>query len=202
MRWAAILESGEIQATGEAPDGAGFSHFLPELTIRECSEVVTPTSHYWNGEALVAIPTKPTPHHMWDWGTKSWFADVCKAKQAKKIAVDSAREVQNTLPLVYDSKNLDADLQAQKNLSDKLQEVRERIRINSPMPAELLIWRDADNVTHTFTDLQSYHDWLSGFTIAIAERGTRLYTKAWQHKHSIEQLTTVDEVLNYSIGFV
>jgi len=193
-------DEGQIMSSGSCPVSMLQYQTAPSgLTLRE--GLANHLTDYWDGEKVVAKPPQPSPFHTWDWPTKTWLPDVTKARESRKAEVDSERERHSVLPLTFDGKLLDADLKAQKNLSDKLQEVRERLRLNIPMPMELLVWRDADNVTHTFSDLQSYHDWLSAFAISIAERGTRLYTQAWQHKASIEQLSTVEDAVNYSISF-
>lgn len=150
-------------------------------------------------QELVNIGLRPSPYHQSRIDSPGWEPDLNRAVSARKIEIETERIRRNFLPIIYDGKNLDADATAQKNLSDKLQGVRERIRLGIAMAPELLVWKDADNIVYSWPDLQGYHDWLSRYTIALEERGTRLYLAWWQHKTNIEALSTVEEILAYDI---
>lgn len=142
---------------------------------------------------------RPSIHHEWNGKTKSWQPNVAAAKAAKIQELQRERSHHNFLPITLNGIRLDADATAQKNLSDKLQEVRERLRLGIDMPPDLLVWKDHDNIVHTWDSEQAYHDWLAGFAIALAERGTRLYAAAWAHKAAIAALADVEAVLAYGI---
>jgi hypothetical protein len=101
---------------------------------------------------------------------------------------------------------LDADMTARDNLKAKLEEVRERIRLNMPMAPELLVWRDNGNQTHSWPTIEAYHDWLAGYAVAMSDRGTRCYACAWHHKDALKaandpngQPWTVETVQGYSL---
>ena len=110
------------------------------------------------------------------------------------------RTRRNLLPITYDGKRLDGDATAQKNLADKLAGVQQRIRLGIGMAPELMVWKDADNIVHQWSDLQAYCDWLAGYVIALEDRGTRLYAAAWQHKTNIEALADIDAILAYDLA--
>ena len=151
-------------------------------------------------QTFVPFPLRPSVYHTWDWPTKSWLPNLDAAKAAKKAEIEAEHSRRINEPLLYDGKVLDADQAARDNLKAKLEEVRERIRLNMPMAPELLVWRDNDNQTHSWPTIEAYHDWLAVYAVAMSERGTRCYTCAWQHKDTVEQLTTVEAVMNYTIS--
>ena len=151
----------------------------------------------WN-KTLHAAPPKPE-HHEWDWTSKSWLPNLDAAQAAKKAEIESEHNRRINEPLTYDGKVLDADQTARDNLKAKLEEVRERIRLNMPMAPELLVWRDNSNVTHSWPTIEAYHDWLAGYAVAMSDRGTRCYACAWHHKDALGQLTTVEAVMSYII---
>ena len=134
-----------------------------------------------NGEPF-HFPAKPSPHHEWDWTTKSWLPNIDAAKAAKKAEIEAENSRRINEPLLYDGKVLDADQTARDNLKAKLEEVRERIRLNMPMAPELLVWRDNGDQTHHWPTIEAYHDWLAGYAVAMSDRGTRCYACAWYHK--------------------
>ena len=150
--------------------------------------------------SLVPFPTRPSPHHEWDWPTKSWLPNLDAAKAAKKAEIEAERNRRISEPLIYDGKVLDADQTARDNLKAKLEEVRERIRLNMPMAPELLVWRDNSNVTHSWPTIEAYHDWLAGYAVAMSDRGTRCYACAWHHKDTLGQLSVLEDITNYNLS--
>ena len=155
---------------------------------------------YVNEGRILNKPPQPSPHHDWDWTTKSWLPNLDAAKATKKAEIEAERNRRISEPLIYDGKVLDADMTARDNLKAKLEEVRERIRLNMTMAPELLVWRDNGNQTHSWPTIEAYHGWLAGYAVAMSDRGTRCYACAWHHKDTIEQLTTVETVMNYTIS--
>lgn len=151
---------------------------------------------------LKELPEKASEYHRWDLATESWQLDWGRAREAKKFAIEAELARRLLSPITLGGITLDADVVAQKNLSDKLQGVRERMRLGVQMDADLLIWRDEANVTHVWPDLESYHDWLSGFTIALEDRGTRMYLASWTHKANIDALVAAEDeegLLSYDV---
>lgn len=125
--------------------------------------------------------------------------DLSNMQESLKKEVDILRNYKINEPLIYDGKVLDADEAARDNLKAKLEEVRERIRLNMPMAPELLVWRDNANQTHSWPTIEAYHDWLAGYAVEMSDRGTRCYACAWYHKDAIGQLSTVEAVMDYNI---
>lgn len=118
-------------------------------------------------------------------GTLVWESDISLKRMVVGAELNRQRIVQNYLPITIDGVRLDADEVAQNNLSNKLLEVKERIRLNITMPKELMVWKTADNTILTFDNIDQYHDWLAAYAIAIAERGTRLYSEMWAAKSTL-----------------
>lgn len=145
---------------------------------------------------------RPTKYHQWNPSnfTFELVPDALNlARVDRKNEIEQERRVRNTTVISYDDKNLDGDATAQKNLADKLAGVKERLRLSVSMDPAIMVWKDADNLIHTWNDLQAYCDWLAGYVIALEDRGTRLYAAAWQHKLNLEALTTVEDILAYDI---
>ena len=196
MKYLQYDAAGKILCIGVAPDGSGLDHISnvlidpPEVDFNE---------DYIQDGAVVRRPQKPSPHHEWDWPTKSWLPNLDAAKAAKKAEIEAEHSRRINEPLLYDGKVLDADQAARDNLKAKLEEVRERIRLNMPMAPELLVWRDNGNQTHSWSTIEAYHDWLAGYAVTMSERGTRCYTCAWYHKDTLKQLSEMEAVLNYDL---
>lgn len=196
MRYAQYDEFGRIACVGSAPDGSDISN-LGRVMLDPPSDIDFNENYIFEG-ALKSRPSKPSPHHEWDWPTKSWLPNLPAAISARKAEIDVERDRRISLPLLYDGKNLDADARARENLKSKLEEIKSREALNQPMPQQVMVWRDADNVTHSWPTQEAYKAWLEGFAVSMSERGTMIYAACWAHKGNIGALTSVEDVLNYS----
>jgi hypothetical protein len=197
--------SGRVIQVVIGSDESSSNYADDSVGVLISSEYHDPDSVYVDDEMFVEIPQSP-PHHTWDWPTKSWLPDLPAAIAARKNEIDRERDRRINLPLAYDGKVLDADMTARDNLKAKLEEVRERIRLNMPMAPELLVWRDNSNQTHSWQTIEAYHDWLAGYAVAMSDRGTRCYACAWHHKDVLKaandpngQPWTVETVQGYSL---
>ncbi|MBQ7626692.1 MAG: DUF4376 domain-containing protein [Rhodocyclaceae bacterium] len=142
--------------------------------------------------ALVRIPSRPTSWHEFDWTQKCWRLRADELRAHLMREADMEREIASTAPIDYTGKRMDADAVAQRNIQGKLAELREREITGAQLPVSDCIWRDYDNITHTWPDCASYQSWLSGLLVAIVERTTALYKAAWEKKAQIESMTDDD----------
>lgn len=192
--------TGEILRTVTAPDDLIADNVQAGEAYLETSEFVTGDTHYVDSWGLVEKPPRPSGFHQWDSVTRQWAADLPAAKAFVQQLVDRQRARRIAFPLAYDGKSLDADESARTNLSNKITEMAQRASLSLPTPAELLVWRDADNNTWSWATPVEYANWLGGFAVAMAERGTLNYMTAWQHKTNLDALTTVEDVLAYDFS--
>lgn len=158
---------------------------------------ISPERFYVSAQlgTVVGIAERPSQYHSFNWTTKKWEEDLQLAQSAKRAEIDLERQRRNLLPIEVNEILLDADLVAQKNLADKLAGVKERIRLGLGMLPALMVWKDANNVVHSWASLQNYCDWLAGYVIALEDRGTRIYAHAWSLKAALETMTTVADVI-------
>lgn len=127
------------------------------------------------------------------------MTDIELEKARKKMLVEEEMRNQIFYPIQVGEILLDGDKTAQDNLKNKLSEAWARINLAIEMPADLLVWRDANNVIHEWPSLESYYEWLQTYAVALATRGTMMYRASWIHKATIDSLPTVDEVRTYDI---
>lgn len=180
----------EVFSPVECPDGM--------IQFAECGDVHKCTKYAFDKESdkFYFVGDPPSPFHVFD--GDEWVIDDIIARESKKRELDKIFRNLSTDPLPVNEILIDTDSLSQKNIYDKIQEVRERVRLNIPMQQDFLVWKGANNQVYAFQDLQSYLDWLSVSVIAISERNTRLYVAAWQHKTNIDALTG-DAILAYDV---
>lgn len=147
---------------------------------------------------LVEVTTKPARpgiNYDWDYQNKLWVGNLQAARTLIKLKIEELRAQKDNAVIVYDNKNVDADQTAKDAIITKIAELQARDAASQPEPAH--IWRDADNVTHTFLTLIGYKLWLNRLMIAISTRSTGLRVVAWAHKDAILALTTVAAIESY-----
>lgn len=145
------------------------------------------------------VGQQPSFYHEYDPATLSWVVSLTLVLESKTKDLLEQFSSKSMAPIAFDNHTLDADQTAQSNLKSKLQELDARIALNSPMPANQLFWKLADNSVVTFSTQESYHDWLRGYGIAMSERGTALYMAKWRHQAAIAALTTVADLQAYDV---
>ena len=160
---------------------------------------------------IKTLPEKPSSYHKFDANTETWVLEQAMLDNAaaiKKNDIKLKRKLLELSNINYDSKNLQANEEAIKNLNGKLQELYARDANARPMQQSEMVWRDADNTVHQWNSQTIYKQWLQNFTIEIAARGTALYQRAWIKKAEIDTIITnpaltneqkLTELLNYDI---
>ena len=195
------VATGEILSRITGNDEHINNIYVGEGEAAIISDVFCDQGYIDAGQVFSFTPSEaPSPYHEWDWTTKSWLPNLNAAITSRKNAIDQERDRRINSPLTYNGKNLDADARARENLKSKLEEIKSREALSLPMPTSMLVWRDADNVTHSWPTQEAYKAWLEGFTVAMSERGTMIYAAAWQHKANIDVLTGINEILAYDFA--
>jgi hypothetical protein len=147
---------------------------------------------------LAAYPARPDRHHTWHWASKTWQPNLDKSKAEKRAQIERERDRRAAAPvIVYDGKNLDADVASIGRLANKLAALDAYEKRGQTMPGNRLVWRDADNVTHVFASHQDYKLWLAGFAIALDDRGTLAFAWSWEKKVQLDALETAQEVIDF-----
>lgn len=159
---------------------------------------------YWHdGQQWQSVGPKPSEFYVMDKLNKTWIPNYERLTQQLAHSLDQERNRRNQYDIEVNGVMFDGNNTAQTNLKNKIEEVRGRIELGIEMPAELLVWRDANNQTHSWPDINSYYQFLQTYAIALADRGTRLYIKMWQHKAAIQALidanTAVEQIAAYPV---
>lgn len=201
MKFGIFNAAGDMLRVGDCAPGdvslqaqPGEILFTGECTIHDRLNVAT-------GELIVnGKPPRPSPVHEWDNTAKVWVANLAKAREIRGAEIEAARDAIIKGTILYDGKNIDCDTRSQDNVSYKLATIAQREALGlSPLPAELLVWRDADNITHSFANQTTYKNWLGGLAVAMDERGTLAYGWSWGQKAALAALTTYEDIMAYVI---
>ena len=91
MNYLQYEESGRIVCTGSAPDGSDISALGLTLT-QDAPFGVDFLEDYIQNDEIVRRPTQPSPHHDWDWPTKSWLPNLDAARESQRQAWNAWRD--------------------------------------------------------------------------------------------------------------
>ena len=143
-------------------------------------------------KTVMPTPEKPSPHHDWDWATKSWLPNLDAAKAAKKGEIEAELARRLYLPC----NGFDADTLSRERISGMIS----RLQRGDPLPAGWVGWRDASNQQQWATDdAATVLANLTALSRAIEDREQALLIAAWQHKAAIASLADIDAILTYPV---
>jgi len=199
---ATFNEHGEILQSIICPedDLQYYNNFI----FLQSGDVIEPDQYYIpdiNNPVKTLLTGRPSDYHQYDYVNKQW---VILDEYLDTSKIDKKNEINNTMNklrfaiIVYDGKNLDVDVTAQTNISGKIAQIQNEIALS--VPSTDLVWKDADNVVHTWISVNAYLEWLQGLQIAIAHRTSALYQTIWTGKAAVDALSNVQEVIDYDIN--
>ena len=141
---------------------------------------------------VMPTPEKPSPHHDWDWATKSWLPNLDAARASKLQQVSAELNTRLYLPC----NGFDADRTSRERISGMIA----RLQRGDGLPAGWMGWRDAENNMHWITDdASTVLTNLTALSRAIEGREQALLVAAWQHKANIAALTDIDTIIGYDV---
>ena len=136
------------------------------------------------------FPEKPSPHHEWDWSTKSWLPNLDAARESKLQQVAVELNARLYLPC----NGFDADHVSRGRISGTLA----RLQRGDGLPAGWIGWRDASNQQHwAEDDAATVLASLAALSCAIEDREQALLAASWQHKANLNALEDFAAILSY-----
>lgn len=157
---------------------------------------------YFKSGVLLEKPERPSSHHTWNIEIEQYevTADTLnRLRSEKKKSIDQRREVLSDGIIQYGVYFWDADANAIKNINGKLQELYAKDALGLAVDVGVLVWRDGLNNMRTWTTAADYKAWLQGLAIAISDRTTSYYMKAWLKKSEVDMLLTIDAIFAYDV---
>lgn len=162
------------------------------ITVQAPMVAQLPDYSYVVGGNWVSAPPQPSPHHEWDWPTKSWLPNLDAALAAKKAEIETELSRRLYLPC----NGFDADKVSRERISGMIA----RLQRGDGLPPGWMGWRDAANEMRWATnDAATVLANLTALTRAIEDREQALLIAAWQHKANIAALADIDAILGYDV---
>ena len=175
----ARMQSTEAEAIANTPPGGRVVFFPGD-------------ADWFEGDDPKTLPERPSPHHEWDWPTKSWLPNLNAAREAKLQQVAAELNARLYLPC----NGFDADAVSRERISGTIA----RLQRGDGLPAGWMGWRDASNQQRwAADDAATVLASLVALSRALEDREQALLIASWQHKENIAALTDIDTILNYDV---
>ena len=176
---AARMQSTEAEAIANTPPGGRVVFFPGD-------------ADWFEGDDPKTLPERPSPHHEWDWTSKSWLPNLDAARESKLQQVAAELSTRLYLPC----NGFDADKLARERISGMIA----RLQRGDGLPAGWVGWRDASNQQHwSQDDAATVLANLTALSRAIEDREQALLVASWTHKANIAALTDIDTILSYDV---
>ena len=174
---AARMQSTEAEAIANTPPGGRVVFFPGD-------------ADWFDGDDPKTLPERPSPHHEWDWTTKSWLPNLDAARESKFQQVAAELSIRLYLPC----NGFDADRVSRERISCMIA----RLQRGDGLPPGWVGWRDASNQQQWVTDdAATVLANLTALSCSIENREQALLVAGWTHKANIAALENIDAILGY-----
>ena len=183
---------GQIEQVVSAPDSHADFYSSDECGVILTDDYVDDSVCFIDDGAIKPFPAKPSPHHEWDWPTKSWIPNLNLAREAKLQQVAAELNTRLYLPC----NGFDADKVSRERITGMIT----RLQRGDGLPAGWVGWRDASNQQHWANENAEYVlAQLTTLSRAIEDREQALLVASWAHKAAIAALEDIEDILVYDV---
>ena len=183
MNYVQFDEIGRIICTGSAIDGTDLTPLGLTLLSDEAFDVDF-SEDYIENSVIIRRPTQPSPHHDWDWPTKSWLPNLDAARASQRQAWNAWRDRELVAGYAHTGHVFHSDDTFIGELQLLLKGY-ERGHLTSTSAI-----RTRDNGT-----LQMTHSEIEGLLLLIGLRRQAIYAQSWAGKDALAGLTTLESIM-------
>ena len=174
---------GRILCVGKAPLGSDLS-VLGLVITQDAPFDVNFLEDYVQDGAIVSRPSQPSPHHDWDWPTKSWLPNLDAARDAQRQAWNAWRDRELIAGYTHNGHVFHSDDRFMAELQLILKGY-ERGHLTGTSAI-----RTRDNGT-----LQMAHAEVESLLLLIGPHRQAIYAQSWAGKDALASLTTLEDIM-------
>lgn len=162
----------------------GQSSMPWEPTITGLADYSWVTVDGGGGRLLHSAPAKPSPHHEWDWATKSWLPNLDAARESQRQAWNAWRDRELVAGYPHNGHIFHSDDRFMAELQLILKGY-ERGHLTGTSAI-----RTRDNGT-----LQMTHAEIEGLLLLIGLHRQAIYQQSWVGKDALAGLNTLEDIV-------
>lgn len=154
------------------------------LEVHDTVVAHLPAYSYVNEGVWVPAPQAPSPHHEWDWPTKSWLPNLDAARESQRQAWNAWRDRELVAGYSHNGHIFHSDDRFMAELQLILKGY-ERGHLTGTSAI-----RTRDNGT-----LQMTHAEIEGLLLLIGLHRQAIYAQSWAGKDALASLTTLEDIV-------
>ena len=178
------LTTGQILKTVSAPDGHANLYGSEGRGVLLTDTSVSDATHYVENGALTEFLESPSPHHEWDWTTKSWLPNLDAARESQRQAWNTWRDRELVAGYPHNGHVFHSDDRFMAELQLILKGY-ERGHLTGTSAI-----RTRDNGT-----LQMTHAEVESLLLMIGLHRQAIYAQSWVGKDALASLTTLEDIM-------
>ena len=183
MNYLQYNSEGRILCVGSAPPGSDLSILGLVITQDEPFIFDFSEDYIQDGE-IVHRPLSPSPHHDWDWTTKSWLPNLDAARESQRQAWNAWRDRELVAGYPHNGHVFHSDDRFMAELQLLLKGY-ERGHLTGTSAI-----RTRDNAV-----LQMTHAEIEGLLLLIGLHRQAIYAQSWTGKDALASLSTLEAIV-------
>ena len=163
---------------------ANLSPNEAHITVQEPIVAQLPDYSYVVGGNWVKAPPQPSPHHDWDWTTKSWLPNLDAARESQRQAWNAWRDRELIAGYAHNGHVFHSDDRFMTELQLILKGYEQGYIIGTSAT------RTRDNAV-----LQMTHAEIETLLLLIGLHRQAIYAQSWVGKDALAGLTTLEDIV-------
>ena len=178
------LTTGQILKTVSAPDEHANLYNSEGKGVILTDMWASDATHYVENGALTEYLESPSPHHEWDWSTKSWLPNLDAARESQRQAWNTWRDRELVAGYPHNGHVFHSD----DTFIGELQLLLKGYERGHLTGTSAI--RTRDNCT-----LQMTHAEIEGLLLLIGPHRQAIYQQSWVGKDALAGLTTLEDIV-------
>jgi len=141
-------------------------------------------NHYVSDGVLLEFPARPSPHHEWDWTTKTWLPNLDAARESQRQAWNAWRDRELIAGYTHNGHVFHSDDRFMAELQLILKGYERGFLTGTSAI------RTRDNCT-----LQMTHAEIESLLLLIGLHRQAIYQQSWVGKDALAGLTTLEDIV-------
>jgi hypothetical protein len=192
-------------------NGQTYGNCVARIVDTTAEDTVILSTWHWVNSEWATHTAQPDIYHTLNTETFTWeiTQQTITTTYEKVIkSIKDLREAKDIQNISYTGKVLQVDLKSQNNITGRLDAIACQLALNLTVDPATLFWRDVANVTHYWTDVTEYANWLRGLIVVYSARRGALYYRSWEHgaalkaifdNNSLSASDKLNSILSYDI---
>ena len=184
IKYIGALPNGQIVSHGFAEDEDHANP--PDGAVAIFNISADPSSQYydWRDELVRNFPSRHSPHHEWDWATKSWRPNLDAARESQRQAWNAWRDRELVAGYPHNGHVFHSD----DTFIGELQLLLKGYERGHLTGTSAIRTRDNGTLQMTRAEIE-------GLLLLVGLHRQAIYQQSWTGKDALASLTTLEDIV-------